>query len=467
MNVRKLKMPPLVKSLSARLLVLTVAFVMLAEVLIFAPSIGRFRLVWFQEHISAAHLATLALEATPTRMISKELERELLRHVGGHGVFLQRPDTKVLMLNVNMPPHVDSTVDLRQGSFFGLIGDAFSALVRTQNRVLRVMGPSPQDPDVMVSVVLDEAPLRQAMLGYGRRILVLSIIISLFTAALVYLSLQWLLVAPMRRITSSMVAFRERPQSPEAAISDSGRSDEIGIAERELAAMQTGLHAALKQREHLAALGEAVAKINHDLRNILATARLVSDRLAQSDDPEAKRASPTLIRVIDRAVNMCTQTLNFAEVRTELNRERFNLGEMLAEAQGTIAAFGVGAGTRLRVDIPEGATLWADRDQMFRVFANLLKNAADAGAPTVTVRSGPRQSNGATVIDIADDGPGIPEKVSKSLFKPFGASGRSGGTGLGLAIVSEIMAAHGGTVALERSGEDGTVFRLTLPAEPA
>ncbi|MEE8563806.1 MAG: sensor histidine kinase, partial [Alphaproteobacteria bacterium] len=80
------RLPLLARSLSARLLVLTVFFVMLAEIFIFAPSIARFRLTWFQERIAAAHLATLSLKATPQGLVSKALERELLRHVQGYGV---------------------------------------------------------------------------------------------------------------------------------------------------------------------------------------------------------------------------------------------------------------------------------------------------------------------------------------------------------------------------------------------
>jgi len=240
------RLPLLARSLSARLLVLTIFFVMLAEIFIFAPSIARFRLTWFQERIAAAHLATLSLEATPQGMVSKDLERELLRHVQGYGVILQKPGSKVLMLSSAMPPKIDATIDLRESSFFGLIGDAFATLFRSENRVLRVMGPSPQEKNIIVEVVLDEVPPRKAMFGYGQRIMALSVGISIFTAVLVYFSLYLLMVVPMRRITSSMVAFRENPNDPGAAIAESTRGDEIGTAQRELGTMQSRLRAALR-----------------------------------------------------------------------------------------------------------------------------------------------------------------------------------------------------------------------------
>lgn len=460
-------MPKLTRSLSARLLLLTICCIMLAEVLIFVPSIARFRLTWMEDRISAAHLATLALEVTPGAAVSKGLEEELLRHVRGHGVILQKPGSKVLMLSSDMPPVVNAEVDLRAATFFGLISDALATLTQTKNRVLKVMGPSPRDARVTVAVVLDEAPLRAAMVGYGWRILGLSVIISLFTAALVFLSLQWLMVAPMRRITTSMVTFRENPADPDSAIAPGTRLDEIGVAERELSTLQARLRAALRQRESLAALGEAVAKINHDLRNMLATARLVSERMAGSDDPDVKRALPTLERALDRAVALCTQTLNFAEERSALNKSRFNLVEMLAEVPVAVPQSAGDDGARIITEIPPAVEVTADRDQLFRVFANLVKNAFEAGAGVVTISLADKGDEAAWFITVCDDGPGMPEKAVENLFKAFAGSSRSGGTGLGLAIAREVMEAHNGSITLESTGPEGTVFCLRLPRDGA
>ena len=188
MTGKKLSLPPLAKSLSARLLLLTIAFVMLAEVLIYAPSIGRFRLVYLEERLAAAHLAILALEATPDQMIGEDLTRELLDHVRAYSVGLTRPGAGKLMLMVTTPNPVDASYDLREASFFGLIGEAFMTLMEDGGRVLRVVGVSPKDSKTLVEVVLEEAPLRRQMLDYSERILALSMVISLFTAALVYLS---------------------------------------------------------------------------------------------------------------------------------------------------------------------------------------------------------------------------------------------------------------------------------------
>ena len=463
----KFSLPPLARSLSAKLLVLTVAFVMLAEVLIYCPSIGRFRLVYLQERLAAAHLAILALEATPDQMVSEEIERELMAHVGAYAVSLKKPDRGRLMLMVEKPGTDVVSFDLREGSFFGLIRDAFATLLTDGTRTIRAVGVSPQDPEILVDVVLPEGPMRDAMLDYSVRILALSLVISLFTAALVYLSLHRTLVRPMRRITASMVSFRESPEDASRDLQPSDRDDEVGLAERELVSMQEGLRAALMQKTRLAALGIAVTKINHDLRNILSTAFLMSDRLTRSEDPDVRRLAPPLIAAIDRAVSLCTQTLNFArEGPLQLYLTRFPLGDLIEEVVEAIPVGGEsgvaeGAKERISVVIPPDLEIEGDREQLYRAFQNVIHNALVATGSHVGVRLH-NEANG-VAIDIEDDGPGLPPRARENLFTPFAGSARKGGTGLGLAIARDIMVAHGGDIELIRSDQEGTLFRLSFP----
>ncbi len=463
MTGKKLSLPPLAQSLSARLLLLTIAFVMLAEVLIYAPSIGRFRLVYLEERLAAAHLAILALEATPDQMIGEDLKRELLDHVGAYSVGLTRPGAGKLMLMVTTPGPVDASYDLREASFFGLIGDAFMTLMEDGGRILRVVGVSPKDRKTLVEVVLEETPLRRQMLGYSERILALSLVISLFTAALVYLSLHLLMVRPMRRITESMARFRDDPEDASRIIKPSARSDEVGVAQRELAEMQEGLRGALRQRARLAALGAGITKISHDLRNILATARLVSDRLVESEDPEVRRTAPTLLSAIDRAVNLCAQTLNFtSEGAPAVDLSRFDLGELVREVGASLPEQ-LNGQARWHSLIEENFEVSADREQLHRVLSNLGQNAVQAGATKVEVAA--RRDDDRFVIDVTDNGPGLSPRARAHLFKPFAGSSHPGGTGLGLAIARELMRAHGGDVQLERSTSEGTSFRLILPVD--
>ncbi len=458
----KSKTPPAFAfGLSARLLLLTIGFVMLAEVLIYTPSIGRFRLVYLEERLAAGHLAILALEATPDHMVSQELTIELLKHVEAYTVALTKPGPVKLML-MDMPPkHLDASFDLREAGFFILIRDAFAALLAKPGRVIRVVGVSPKDRNILVEVVLNEGPMRDEMFAFSQRILALSLVISLFTAALVFLSLHWLMVRPMRHITASMSAFREDPEDASRVVRPSDRRDEIGFAEHELAAMQEGLRASLQQKTRLAALGIAVTKINHDLRNILATARLVSDRLDLSDDPEVKRVTPTLMGAIDRAVNLCAQTLNFTrEGPPALELSRFDLRALMADV-GAALPETINGQPVWNSLLQDDLEIEADREHLFRVLNNLGQNAIEAGASRVEVSA--EQIDGRVRVTVSDNGPGLPPRAHQQLFQPFTGSARPGGTGLGLAIARDLVRAHGGEIRLEHSTADGTSFRFELP----
>jgi len=462
-------LPPVTRSLSAKLLVLTVLFVMLAEVLIYTPSIARFRLTYLEERLAAAHLAALSVEASPTMMVAMGLQNKLLAHVGAHVVDLVQPDTRVYMLSRSMPPKVDAVFDLRDASAVGLIRDAFGALAQRGNRVVRVIGLSPKDPAIRVEMVMDERPMVDAMIDFSGRILALSVVISLITAGLVFLALNGLLVRPMRRLTASMVAFRRDPDgSP--PIEPSPRTDEIGVAERELADMQDTVRTALRQRERLAALGTAVTKINHDLRGILSTAALLSERLSESADPEVRRVTPRLMASIDRAVELCGQTLAYSRDGVlPLTLAPVNLGALVDEAGAEVLAAmrtqGAAQGARsdLRWDnrVPDGLTLPVDAVQMARALANLGRNAAQAGADAVTVTA--ERRDGTLALLVADNGPGLPPRAREYLFQPFAGSARAGGIGLGLAIAREVLRAHGGELRLVESTATGTTFALELP----
>lgn len=463
MIAEKIKLPSFGRGLSARVLLLTILFVMVSEVMIYAPSIARFRITWLEEKLNMGHLAILTLEATPDFMIDPELEVRLLNHVGARLIALRGADGKNLMLRGPTPPLlVQATIDLADRGYLQAIQDGIDTLSQSRNRVLRVKGFSPRSADVVVDMVLDEWPLRQAMIAYSWRILGLSVVISLITAALVFAALQWLIVRPMRRLTGGMVAFRQDPEEMPPAFGTTKRGDEIGLAEREFAEMQDKVRQALIQKARLAALGTAVSKINHDLRGILATARLVTDRLAESDNPEVKRAAPSLLRALDRAVDLCSDTLNFTrEGPPKPVLAPVALRDLVDEVGESLATL-LANGKIWQNDVTAEMRVSADRGQLFRVLRNLGENALQAGAARVTIAA--RLAKTSIEIEIADDGPGLPAKAIENLFVPFKGSVRHGGTGLGLAIARELLRGQGGDLSLARSDAAGAVFALNLPA---
>ncbi|MCP4329887.1 MAG: HAMP domain-containing histidine kinase [Alphaproteobacteria bacterium] len=462
MNRKTFRLPPAIKSLSARLLVLTIFFVMLSELFIYAPSVARYRKVYLEERVADAHLATLTLEATPDHMLGPELEAEVLRQAKARQIALSQPGEPKRILMMSGAPKPDLSIDLGQQSFMSFLMDGFETLFQSGNRVLMVTGSSPHDASTTIEVLIDETPMRLEMYDYSERILQLSVIISLFTASLVYLSLQLLMVYPMRRMTESIVRFRDDPENPNTTVEPTRRADEIGVVVGVLADMQSSIRRSLKERARLAALGSAVARINHDLRNILSPAQLLSDRLVGSEDPEVKRIAPRLVSAIDRAVDLSVQTLNFAtDSGPQLDRTRFQLRPLADEVGGAFEAADGDQALQWRNNIDAGLEAVADRDQIYRVLANLAHNAREAGATCVTFDADVDDAE--LRLEVGDNGPGLSDQAKKNLFQPFSGSTRPGGTGLGLAISDELVRAHGGELQLVSSGPDGARFRIILP----
>src|SRR5712691_2151834 len=429
--------------LSGKLLVLTLSFVMIAEVLIYVPSIANFRLNWLHDRLSAAYTAALVFETAPSGMVPDTVARQILDSIGARAVALKMGQQRRLLAVSDMPPAIHHDIDMRNVSWHRAILDAFDTLLCADNDVMRVVGPAPMGGE-FVEIVLDEAPLRKAMVDFSIRILILSLIISAITATLVYLALHFLLVRPMRHMTANMVAFRADPENPARIIAASDRSDEVGIAERELAAMQGNLATLLQQKNHLAALGLAVSKINHDLRNLLTSAQLFSERLATIADPHVQRFAPQLMRSLERAIAFCQSTLSYGGVQEPPpDRRTLALEPLVEDVRATL---GLDPSTPVRWigAVERGLMVDADPDQLFRILLNLARNAVQAldGRDTKDpgrdqIRVTGRREGAVVVIEVSDTGPGLSERARAHLFEAFQGSTRAGSAGLGLAIAAE------------------------------
>jgi len=453
--------------LSARLLVLTVLFVLLSEIFIYVPSIASYRLTLLNQHLDTAQLAALALEANGNREVGAGLSDELLANAGVLSVVLKRNEQRALFLKPGqLPSQPQERFDLAQEGGFQSLADAFALLLRDHDRIISIRGVPRLAGGLSIEAVLQEQPIRAAMLRYSENILTLSVITSIITAILVFGAIHILLVRPIKRLERSMADFRLHPEVSAATRGVSKRRDEIGRAERELAQMQADLRAALRQRARLAALGTAVSKINHDLRNMLSSVQLFVDRLQGSEDPQVRRLAPKLVSAIDRAVALASNTLRYGRAEEMPPHPRTIDLYRLVDDVGSSAITRLDSAVRWSNKIPEGFELFADSDQVFRVLLNLARNAVQAieqagGSGEVTIAA--FAETGHAVLEIRDTGPGIPAVAQEHIFEPFASFSRSDGTGLGLAIADELVKAHGGTIALAATGPDGTVFRIRLP----
>ncbi|TNF63106.1 MAG: HAMP domain-containing histidine kinase [Rhodobacteraceae bacterium] len=455
----------MLRSLSGRFLILTIIFVMLAEVLIFVPSIARFREDYLLDRLERAQIASLALLADD--MLTSELEAELLKNAEVFNVVLRRDEVRQLVLSSPIPVPIDATFDLRDPGALTLIRDALVRLVDPGNHVIRVIGAPLREAGLLIEITMDSGPLRAAMIDYGIRILILSAVISIFTAVLLFIAVRRFLVVPIRGVVGSMQRYAEAPEDARRIIHPGAAVTELREAEEALHKLQTELTHALKQKERLAQLGGAVAKVSHDLRNILTSAQLFTDRIEGSEDPLVRRMAPKLVGSIRRAVSLCESTLAFGRAEEPApTLARVRLADIVADVLDSERLAEDSQNISFAEDIPAMMTITADPEQMFRVISNLVRNARQAIASSgkageISVSA--EDTDDDWLIRVADTGPGLPPKARDHLFQPFQGGARKGGSGLGLAIAAELVRGHGGTLDLGHTGPQGTSFLIRLP----
>lgn len=460
--------------LSARLLILTALFVAFGGLLIVPPALAQFEEQWLLDRVRAAELASLAADVNPDRTVTRQISAQLLRGAGVENVAIQTDGMRRLVLQGERMRASIYVVDLRDqapGSWSWLAAP-FQTLASGEGQMVRVIARPRFRSGDFIEVVAPDAELKRQLRGYLGRLALMTAFVSGVAGVLVYLSLNFFLVRPMQRITRAMERFRADPEDPQARVSPSGRRDEIGRAEAELDRMQADLRAALNSRARLAALGEAVAKINHDLRNMLTAAQIASERLASVNDPQVSQALPRLERALDRAIKLASDVLAYGKTQEPAPEPRvLPLAPAVAAAaeEARLSADGV----RLVSGFDRRDQVSADPEQLHRILSNLLRNAREAiehqagRAERGEVRVSLEAADGFSVIRVADNGPGFTERARERLFQPFSGSSRPEGAGLGLAIARELAQGHGGDLVLADSAPSGAVFEIRLPGAPA
>lgn len=459
------------RGLSTKLLLLTMLFVLIAEVMIFIPSISDFRLRWLEERLgNAAAVATVLVDESGSGL-SRQTQDDLLAALGARAIAVREEGLSQLLIATQMPPQVDEHVALASASPLAAIPDALSTMMFGGDRILRVYGLV-GDSDKEFELLIADAELRDAMLIHARNVAILSLIISAITAGLVFWAIDRMMIRPIRRMTTSMLAFSEKPDDPARIIRPEERADEIGTAQRELARMQDQLQRTIGEQRHLAALGLAVSKINHDMRNMLAAAQLLSDRLRRIDNPTVQSFVPKLVRTLDRAVSYSEGVLAYGRTQeAPPSRRRIRLRRMIEEV-GDMLGLRPDSEIAFVNDVDETLEVDADPDQLFRVLSNLARNSFQAmqadDQDTIVKRLTVGAVREGTVVRIRveDTGPGLPKRARDNLFAAFKGAARSGGTGLGLAVAQELVRAHSGTIELLETRGGRTVFEISIPDQP-
>lgn len=462
---------PFLRRLSTKLLILTILFVMIAEVLIFPPSIANFRLQWLEQRLNSAAAIGLVLLRTDQGEIDEQSQQDVLRSMGALAVAVRASGESRLLLVSSIPPEVDEHVDLDNVGPLEAMRGAFETMLFGGNQTIRAFGHVGES-EKEFELIVSDGELRRAMLIYARNIALLSLFISVITASLVFFTILQMMVRPIRGLRSSMLWFADRPDDPTRIMSAGNRQDELGFAERGLAAMQSQLQRTLGEQKHLADLGLAVSKINHDMRNILAAAQLMSDRLSAVKDPAVQSFAPKLVRTLDRAVAYSEGVLSYGRTQEAPPARRKLRLHQLVEDVSELLGIEPDKGIEFINEVDPSFEVDADADQLSRILTNLARNAVQAMAADMStavvnrVTVSAERSGSVCRIAVTDTGPGLPEKARRNLFAAFRGSARSGGTGLGLAIAQELARAHGGSVQLVESIGGHTVFVINIPDQP-
>jgi len=459
--------------LAARVLAVTIGFVLLAMALFYVTRLTAHREMWLHSKISAAQTTVDAFGLAGPTPPSHELAQKILHSVDVTWIATDTPTGRREFAVADGQPVDARTVTIDDDSYLESMAATFRALFDAPGTLVKLTVPG-QANEPAIEFAFDETPLIKSLRRVSGNFLTISLTIAAVVICVLWAALWRMVLRPVRRLTSNIIAFGESPQDASRVIAPSDRRNEIGRAEAALAIMQRSLAHELAQRKRLAELGMAVARINHDLRNILSAAQLISDRLATIPDPLAQRLAPRLVATLDRAIQFCQSTLTYGASR-ELppSRRPFDLRELVHQVVESGTAENE-ATVDYNIDIPPRFCVYADPDHILRVLDNLSRNAAQAlmakgatdGRPKA-IRFAAIRTDGLALIEISDTGPGFPPDQNERIFEPFHKSTSDVGAGLGLAIAADLVTRNGGAIALAPTKVDdfycGARFLIKLP----
>jgi signal transduction histidine kinase len=463
--------------LAARVLAVTIGFVFLAMGLFYVTRLTAHREMWLHGKISAAQTTVEAFGLAGPAPPPQELSQKILHSVDVKSLAVETPAGRREFVIAGGPPAGAESITADDNSYLESMAATFHALFAAPRTLVELHAPA-QANQPAIEFAFDETPLIQSLWRVSRNFLTISLTIAAVVTCVLWAALWRMVLQPVRRLTSNIIAFGESPQDASRVIAPTGRGNEIGRAESALAVMQRSLAHELAQRKRLAELGMAVARINHDLRNILSAAQLISDRLATITDPLAQRLAPRLVATLDRAIQFCQSTLTYGASR-ELPpaRRRFDLSELANQVVESGKAEN-DAAIDYNIEIPPRFCVYADPDHILRVLENLSRNAAQAlmakgatdGRPKA-IRFAAIRTDGLALIEVSDTGPGFPPDQNERIFEPFHKSTSEIGAGLGLAIAADLVTRNGGAITLAPAKADdfycGARFLIKLPTADA
>ena len=453
---------------AGQLLLYTVGLVLLLVVLAFPMLIAERRNEWLEGRTNVADMAALAAQSIPDHRVSDEFSRVYLDRMYILSIVADLDGKRETIL-VPQQSITGTPVRINLPDDLSLwFPETLAHFTTGEERHLKLTFKPELTAYDEMEVIVSEASLREVMIAMSGTIILNALLFAIVAGVIVYFIVFRLIVRPMQGIAEAVTHFAEAPDTQKIEL-PYGKGDEIRRVFTALQTMQRTVSSALRQRKRLADLGEAVAKISHDLRNSLSAAQVLSDGLADSNDPQVRDAAPRLERAIQRSITLADATLKYGRSETPLPNLRtlpFKPAVDEAMAEG-IAGW---PGVAFRVLCADDLKVFADHDHVHRIITNIVRNAAKAitsrpaGADAGLIIAEARRAGDTITLTISDNGPGVPRLVMAKLFQPFSKAGSDGGTGLGLAIARELARGMGGELVLVASNPTGSSFMLTLRA---
>ncbi len=449
-------------SISGRLAILTFGFVFLMSSITLFPALAIFRESELQERIEEAALVALALTTNPIPEIDIDQSSALLEKAQILDLAVIDEGQRKRLLLPYEKVTLTGRVDLTNLSFINRFVDGFKCALNSEQGIYLISGIPSFEFERVEAMVSIRTICSQVRMG-ASRFLFMSFGLALATSFLITFAVSRLVVRPVHFLTKTISNFDGKGISKKVEIRNPIR--EFQNAEKSLKEMQDRVINSFEQQRRLATLGESVSKIQHDLRNMLSTAQLLADNLEESEDPKVRRSAPRLLRAIDRAINLSSQTLTYGNLHA--HTPKFSLGKLapvINEVMEDEALLDSSGNITFSVDCDQALEVHTDFQILKRILQNLIRNARQAleelgeGKILISVKE-----NEGINICVRDTGPGLKEETVQHLFEPFRGSTRSNGSGLGLAIGKELSELIGGSLKLSSTSSIGTEFLIELP----
>lgn len=296
-----------------------------------------------------------------------------------------------------------------------------------------------------------------------RSLTVVIVLLSLIQGGILLFGIQRWLVRPLAEISRSTAVISTGNFQHRVVLQSRDEMGSLAQAINRMAEELRQSQARLVESERLAALGELVGYIAHNIRNPLASMRAAA-QVGRDETPQAHEAFQDVIDTVDRLERWARDLLSFMKplglklVPDDLNRLVRNAVSVLqnrVEEQGT----------RLVLDLQALPAAETDAQWMEQALAAVVANALEASGPADVVRVRTHAAGESVVVQVTDEGPGIQQDIQGKIFDPYFTT-KAGGVGLGLAMAKKVMAAHHGGISLRSEPGKGTTVTLSCPLAP-